>query len=103
MVLTRWRVSLASGAQTVAGGRLHTPPDPRAQKRKKTRHGRLVTDHASRPRLGTQALGCAPHRTLVGQLYSADPTQRKYVLALRQTGPSAVHRTARRGTRAANE
>jgi hypothetical protein len=35
-----------------------------------------------------QALGGTPHCTLVKQPYSAEPTQRKYVLALRQTGPA---------------
>ena len=60
----------------------------------------LVTDPASRPRRGTRALGCTPHRTLVEQPYSADAQQRRYVLALAQTGPTrrAPSRTAWRPT-----
>ncbi len=49
-------------------------------------HGRLVAEQPSRPRRGTQALGCTPHRTRVEQPYSADPQQRKYLLALGPDG-----------------
>jgi hypothetical protein len=50
------------------------------------RHGPLPTGQPSRPRRGTQALGCTPHRPLVEQPSSADPQRRKYVLALAQMG-----------------
>jgi probable HAF family extracellular repeat protein len=59
-------------------------PEIRDLKKKEEtrRRSPLVTDPASRPRRGTRALGCTPHRTLVEQPSSADHRQRKYVLEL---------------------
>jgi hypothetical protein len=62
------------------------------QERKEPAAALLGTEHASRPRRGTQALGGTPHRTVVDQPSRADPPQRGEVLALGPDSPSAVPR-----------